>query len=263
MADRGWLAEHEEVDARRRRALAQRDLSRRELRMFMRRLSVLLVALVVFFLIRLIPGDPAIVMLGEGADPAAIAALHHSLGLDQPVTVQFLAWLGRVLSGDLGRSIVTGQPVGSLIVTRFQLTASIVLVSVVLATLIAIGLGLLAAWQRNRPLDAAQVGKLLTVFVTTLQYSYLFGLLPSLMIGAVDDILFHVKRIGPVVRVLLVGLIAFAAAELLYGSRGPDSGLFQFVMYGLVGFIPATISAWLVHRFVEEPEPAAAQATPR
>jgi hypothetical protein len=115
----------------------------------------------------------------------------------------------------------------------------------------------------NRPLDAAQIGKLLTVFVTTLQYSYLFGLLPSLMIGAVDDILFHVKRIGPVVRVLLVGLIAFAAAELLYGSRGPDSGLFQFVMYGLVGFIPATISAWLVHRFVEEPAPAAAQATPR
>jgi hypothetical protein len=109
----------------------------------------------------------------------------------------------------------------------------------------------------NRPLDAGQVGKLLTVFVTTLQYSYLFGLLPSLMIGAVDDILFHVKRIGPVLRVLLVGVVAFAAAELLYGGRGQDSGAFQFVMYGLVGFIPATISAWLVHRFVEEP-PAAA-----
>lgn len=113
------------------------------------------------------------------------------------------------------------------------------------------------------PLDARQVGKLFTVFVTTLQYSYLFGLLPSLMIGAVDDILFHVKRIGPIVRVLLVGAIAFAAAEFLYGSRGQDSGLFQFIMYGLVGFIPATISAWLVHRFVEEPAPAAAPATPQ
>jgi hypothetical protein len=105
----------------------------------------------------------------------------------------------------------------------------------------------------SRPLDAGQVGKLLTVFVTTLQYSYLFGLLPSLMIGAVDDILFHVKRIGPVVRMLLVGVIAFAAAEFLYGGRGQDSGAFQFIMYGLVGFIPAIISVWLVHRFVEGP----------
>ena len=108
----------------------------------------------------------------------------------------------------------------------------------------------------SKPPNAAEVGKLLTVFVTTLQYSYLFGLLPSLMIGAVEDILFHLKRIGAPLRVVLVGLIAFAAAELLYGSRGQDSGAFQFIMYGLVGFIPATISAWLVHRYVEEPRPA-------
>ena len=58
------------------------------------------------------------------------------------------------------------------------------------------------------------------------------------MIGAVDDILFHVKRIGPVLRMLLVGAVAFVAAELMYGSRGPDSGVFQFILYGLVGFIP-------------------------
>lgn len=108
--------------------------------------------------------------------------------------------------------------------------------------------------------QAAEVGKLLTVFATTLQYSYLFGVLPSLMIGAVEDILFHIKRIGPTLRILLVGVIAFGAAELLYGSRGPDSGLFQFVMYGLVGFIPGVVSAWLVHRFVEEPPPASVTA---
>jgi hypothetical protein len=112
----------------------------------------------------------------------------------------------------------------------------------------------------SHPPSAAEIGKLVTVFVTTLQYSYLFGLLPSLMIGAVEDILFHVKRIGAPLRILLVGVAAFAASELLYGSRGQDSGAFQFIMYGLVGFIPATISAWLVHRYVEEPAPA--QATP-
>jgi len=113
----------------------------------------------------------------------------------------------------------------------------------------------------SHPPSGAEIGKLLAVFVTTLQYSYLFGLLPSLMIGAVDDILYHVKRIGPALRIVLVGLIAFAAAELLYGSRGQDSGLFQFIMYGLVGFIPGSVSAFLVHRLVEEPEPPA-QASP-
>jgi hypothetical protein len=119
---------------------------------------------------------------------------------------------------------------------------------------------LLSGYWTTHPPSAAEIGKLLTVFATTLQYSYLFGLLPSLMIGAVEDILFHVKRIGAPLRILLVGVAAFAASELLYGSRGQDSGAFQFIMYGLVGFIPATISAWLVHRYVEEPGPA--QATP-
>jgi uncharacterized membrane protein YeaQ/YmgE (transglycosylase-associated protein family) len=113
----------------------------------------------------------------------------------------------------------------------------------------------------SHPPRVAEIGKLLMVYVTTLQYSYLFGLLPSLMIGAIEDILWHVKRIGPRLRILLVGLIAFCAAELLYGSRGQDSGLFQFIMYGLVGFIPATLSAYLVHKFVEEPQPPA-QASP-
>ncbi len=97
------------------------------------------------------------------------------------------------------------------------------------------------------------------MFFTTLQYSYLFGFLPALMIGAIDDILSHVRRIAPVVRMLLVGVIAFVAAELLYGGRGPDTGPFQFVMYGLVGFIPGAISSWLVHKFVGELPDAPAQ----
>jgi len=108
----------------------------------------------------------------------------------------------------------------------------------------------------GHPPTAAEVGKVLAFLVVSLQYSYLFGLLPALMIAAIDDILFHVKRIGPTVRILMVGVIAFGAAELMYGSRGQDNGAFQFIMFGLVGFIPGTISAWLVHRYVEEPAPA-------
>jgi hypothetical protein len=105
----------------------------------------------------------------------------------------------------------------------------------------------------SHPPSAAEAEKLLTVFVKTLQYSYLFGILPALMMAAVDDICFHVKRISPVARMLIVGAFAFVAAELLYGSRGPDSGALQFFLYGLVGFIPATIASWLAHRTIDKP----------
>ena len=99
--------------------------------------------------------------------------------------------------------------------------------------------------------NLAEVKKLLVVFAKTLQYAYLFGIVPALMLGAVDDILFSIKRIGWVVRMLIVGAIGFVAAELLYGSRGPDSGVVQFILYGLVGFVPATLASWLSHKNAE------------
>jgi hypothetical protein len=105
---------------------------------------------------------------------------------------------------------------------------------------------------------AGEVAKLFVVFAKTLQYSYLFGIVPALMLGAVDDILIHVRRIRPMVRMLLVGVLGFVAAELLYGSRGPDSGAVQFILYGLVGFVPATLSSWLAHKYVDAPQQAVA-----
>jgi hypothetical protein len=105
--------------------------------------------------------------------------------------------------------------------------------------------------------NIAEIKKLFVVFAKTLQYAYLFGIVPALMLGAVDDILFHVKRIGWVVRVLIVAALGFLAAELLYGSRGPDSGIVQFILYGLVGFVPATLASWLSHKYAEERQPVA------
>jgi Family of unknown function (DUF5413) len=98
----------------------------------------------------------------------------------------------------------------------------------------------------------AEVKKLLVVFFKTLQYSYLFGILPVLMIAAVDDIFYHIKKITPVVRMLAVGVISFVFAVFLYGSRGGDRGLLQVFLYGLVGFVPATISSWLSHEVIDE-----------
>lgn len=103
--------------------------------------------------------------------------------------------------------------------------------------------------------NLSEVGKFFGAFLKTLQYSYLFGVVPALMVGAVDDILFHVRKIGWGVRVLIIGVIGFVMAELLYGSRGPDSGAIQFVLYGLVGLVPAVISSWWAHR-VETPAAA-------
>lgn len=97
----------------------------------------------------------------------------------------------------------------------------------------------------------AEVGKLLVIFVKTLQYSYLFGIVPALMIGSIDDILYHVRRIGPVLRMLLVGLAGFAAA-VLYSARGPDSGLIPYFSYGMVGLVPAMLSSWLAHKYADE-----------
>jgi hypothetical protein len=91
----------------------------------------------------------------------------------------------------------------------------------------------------------SEVKKIFVVLFSTLQYTYLFGILPAMAIAAVDDILYHVRRISPLVRMLIVGAIAFTAAELLYGGRGADSGVKQFILYGLVGLVPAMLSSWL------------------
>ena len=101
----------------------------------------------------------------------------------------------------------------------------------------------------------SEIGKFLGAFFKTLQYSYLFGIVPALMIGAIDDILSHVRRIRPVARTLIVGAIAFAAFVLLYGSRGPDTGALQFFLYGFVGMVPAMLSSWLAHKYGDTLEP--------
>ncbi|MBP7338679.1 ABC transporter permease [Niveispirillum sp.] len=142
--------------------------------------TLILVALVVFFLIRLIPGDPALVMLGDAGDAASLAALRQDLGLDRSLPVQFLVWLGYALRGDLGHSILTGEPVAAVIWDRFQLTALVVLVAVSLATLIAMAAGLLAAWKRDSALDLAVVGTAALVLAVP---SFWLGLILLLVFG--------------------------------------------------------------------------------
>ncbi|MGH8410751.1 MAG: ABC transporter permease, partial [Pseudomonas sp.] len=115
--------------------------------------TLLLISLMVFAIIRLVPGDPALLMLGDMADAHSLEVARASLGLDQPLPLQFVIWLKAVLSGDLGHSFSTNEAVLPLILDRFQVSAGIVLVSVLLAALIAVPAGLLSAWKQNSSLD--------------------------------------------------------------------------------------------------------------
>ncbi|OAI88060.1 ABC transporter permease [Pseudomonas putida] len=119
--------------------------------------TLLLISLMVFALIRLIPGDPALLMLGDMADPQSLADMRRNLGLDHSLVTQFLIWFKAVLSGDLGFSISTREAVLPLILECFTVSAGIVLVAVLLATLIAVPVGLLAAWKQNSALDLGLV----------------------------------------------------------------------------------------------------------
>lgn len=142
--------------------------------------TLLLVAVAVFALIRLIPGDPAQLMLGDSADAVQLNALRHQLGLDQGVIRQFASWLGRVLRGDFGVSISSGEPVLSMVLERFQVSAVIVLVAVAIAACLAVPAGLLAAWKQNKTLDVAIViGATLLVSVP----SFWLGLVLLLVFG--------------------------------------------------------------------------------
>ncbi len=110
-------------------------------------------ATLVFFLIRLIPGDPAVQMLGPEYTPEAAEAIRHKLGLDEPVYVQYGKWFGNILRGDLGDSIATGETVVGAIKTGLPKTLSIALVSFVIGILIAIPTGIIAALKRNSAVD--------------------------------------------------------------------------------------------------------------
>ena len=111
------------------------------------------VATLVFSLIHLVPGDPAQAMLGDGASPQDVAELRRSLGLDRPLLEQYVAFLARRGHGDLGMSFRTGQPVTAMIVERMPATAELALAAMVVAVVIALPLGIIAAVWRGTAVD--------------------------------------------------------------------------------------------------------------
>jgi peptide/nickel transport system permease protein len=110
-------------------------------------------ATLVFFMLRMIPGDPVIQMLGPEYTPEAAVALRHKLGLDEPLLTQYVRWITNVARGDLGGSIASGETVADAIKSGVPKTASLTLVSFLIAVSIALPAGIIAALQRNKPVD--------------------------------------------------------------------------------------------------------------
>ena len=144
--------------------------------------TLIIVAVMIFCLVRALPGDPAIMMLGGNIDDeATLEMMRHQLGLDQTLPVQFLAWLRELFAGNLGISVLTGQPVGALLLDRFSVTATVVLLAMATALIVAVPFGLLAAHRHNSRTDYAIV--VLTIVKLSMP-SFWVGLMLLVLFGA-------------------------------------------------------------------------------
>jgi peptide/nickel transport system permease protein len=195
-------------------------------------LTLLLISLVTFVVVQVVPGDPAQLILGTEAPPEALADLRAQLGLDRPLPLQYLSSLSGVLRGDLGVSLRHGRPVAALIAERLPVTLSLAILSLALAVLLAVPLGILAAVRQHSALDYgvlvfAQAGLALPSFWVGILLILLFALswrwLPSggyvpwgqSPLGALRSLAMPVLALGLPVAGVLARLVRASMLEEL------------------------------------------------
>ena len=143
-----------------------------------------LVSLMVFALVLIIPGDPALTLAGEDASPERVASVRAELGLDDPVVVQYASWLGGVVRGDLGESIFSGTSVADTIAERLPVTFWLTVLALTISLLISVPLGIVAALRHGRwPDRSATVFSSLGVAMPTFWLGLLLTILLSLRLG--------------------------------------------------------------------------------
>lgn len=142
------------------------------------------VAVLVFLLLRLTPGDPAAILAGEAASTQQIEQIRRHLGLEEPIVVQFGIWVGHLLTGDLGESFYYKQSVTSLIAHRLEPTFSLAAVTILVSILVAVPLGAIAAWRFGGWFDRALMGfSVLGFSIPVFVFAYLLIWLVSLKLG--------------------------------------------------------------------------------
>jgi peptide/nickel transport system permease protein len=194
--------------------------------------QVFLVATVVFLLIRLVPGDPARAILGETASEEQLARVRSQLGIDRPFLEQYGVWLGRLVRGDLGTSVVTGRPVMLDVQQRIGNTIELIVLSTIVSLLAGIPLGIAAALRANRPADyalssIAMLGLSLPSFVVGTLMLLVFGLMlrwlpPAQFVPwSVDP--------GQHLRVIILPVLALAASSTAVVLRMTRSSMLEVV----------------------------------
>ena len=116
---------------------------------------IAVVGIITFSLIHVAPGDPASVILGNDATPDSLRELREYMGLDQPLPIQFVSWVGKLAQGDLGTSVFSKRSIWEEAKPRIQPTISLAIQTVIISSLLGIALGVVSAWQAGRPLDQA------------------------------------------------------------------------------------------------------------
>lgn len=183
------------------------------------------VSVLVFVAIRVLPGDPVLVMAGPEANPEVVARLRAAMGLDRPLPVQYWEWLGRAVRGDLGVSLQYDVPVGQLIVSRLPVTLPLTAMAAAFMVAVAVPLGLYAATHARRPGDyltmiVAQIGIAVPAFWAGLLLILLFSVhLGWFRSGGFEG---WAGGFWPAVRSLLLPAFAlglFQAAVLIRATR--------------------------------------------
>ena len=188
-----------------------------------------------FLLLRLTPGDPAAIMAGDAATGAQIESIRAGLGLDKPIPVQFGIWLGRVLSGDLGESFYFRIKVAALIGQRLEPTFALATLTILIAIVVSIPLGVVAAWRFGGWFDRALMGfSVLGFSVPVFVLAYLLIWLVSLKLGWLpvqgyvrisEDILLFLKHLilpSLTLSVIYIALIARVTRASVLEALGED-----------------------------------------
>jgi len=183
---------------------------------------VLMVALFVFSLLYIAPGDPAAIIAGDQASPEDVERIRASLGLDRPFLVRFFEWLWHVMQGDLGTSIFTNLPVSHMIAQRIEPTLSLMSLTLILSLSFAIPMGVIAAWKHGSLLDRgvmtlAVFGYSTPVFVVGYLLAYVFALqLDWLPVQGFTSIS---QGLGPFLRNLILPAVALGLIYMALIAR--------------------------------------------
>jgi peptide/nickel transport system permease protein len=195
-------------------------------------LTLLAVSAAIFLVLEVLPGDPAAIMLGTAAREDTLAALRLELGLDRPAIERYLAWIGGVLTGDLGTSLTYRMPVADLVAERLWITIPLSLLAIGISTAIALPLGVLAAANRDRAADrAVLVFSQLGVAVPNFWLGILFILLFSTVLGWFPAGGFPGwdKGVGPALRALLLPAVALALPQAAVLTRVTRSATLEVI----------------------------------